>query len=364
MATGPSLQGHGVDMGIHQHAGYCAASRAARGRRLRSNPMPATACAQTRRSAPASDSPPTARPGWFRSPVPSGACFARDAAVDARPAAGTARTLSGTQARPSPAETRLTMVCIWIASCATARRAPGCVVHAEDRVVQRGHDAARKDHQRLGRARGPRRACVPQPARCCSGSASTSGSRTISRWCRPGGAKPGRMQHEAGVDVAARQASQLHVAGGLDQLELDLRVRRAERPHPVRQQLEARWSRRRPGAVARLSPAAAARACAGRACARASRSRASGSSARRPAVSATLRLRAIEQAHAQRASRAAAMACVSGGCVMCRRAAARPKCSSSATATNWRQSAQVDQRAVIHMRSILIRHRKWIGKNQ
>ena len=29
---------------------------------------------------------------------------------------------------------------------------------------------------------------------------------------------------------------------------------------------------------------------------------------------------------------------VIGGCVMCRRRAARPKCSSSATATNWRHS--------------------------
>ena len=47
------------------------------------------------------------------------------------------------------------------------------------------------------------------------------------------------MQHQPGVDLAARQGLELHVAGRLDQFQRDLRTQRAEVAHPQRQLLEA-----------------------------------------------------------------------------------------------------------------------------
>ena len=47
------------------------------------------------------------------------------------------------------------------------------------------------------------------------------------------------MQHQAGIDLAARQCLQLHVARGLDQFDGHLGRRFAERAHPGRQRAEA-----------------------------------------------------------------------------------------------------------------------------
>jgi hypothetical protein len=169
----------------------------------------------------------------------------------------------------------------------------------------------------------------------------------------------GRVQQEAGIEIAAFQRGQLHVARGLDQLQLHARVLGAEAAHPAGQQakptVDTKPRRSRPA-----SPPAAARACAGRACARASRSRACGSSAAPASVSCTLRLvRSNRRTSSRRSSWA--IACVSGGCVMCRRAAARPKCRSRRRPRTG-ATAQFDQ-GLAHMPRILMDPGKGIGWN-
>ncbi|VXC62738.1 hypothetical protein MASSI9I_90057 [Massilia sp. 9I] len=96
------------------------------------------------------------------------------------------------------------------------------------------------------------------------------------------------------------------------------------------------------------SPLATRRTRSGRAPASCRMRRASGSSALPAAVSATWR-RLRRNSGAPSSSSSPAMLCDSGGCVMCRRSAARPKWSSSATVTkwrSWRSSRFIDTRCV------------------
>ena len=95
---------------------------------------------------------------------------------------------------------------------------------------------------------------------------------------------------------------------------------------------DTKASRRRP-----TSPAAAACATAGNRCARASSSRASGSKASPAGLRATWR-RLRSNRRTPSVASSCAMAWVRGGWVMCSRRAARPKCSSSASTTNWRHT--------------------------
>src|SRR5437867_5655166 len=118
--------------------------------------------------------------------------------------------------------------------------------------------------------------------------------------------------------------------------------------------LETKARRRRP-----LRPSAAACTSRGSSSAAFNSRRACSSSAAPAGVSATERRVRSNSAACSVFSRLR-MACVSGGCVMCRRRAARPKCSSSATATNWRRGRS----SIIDMRRESIGRHKYIGLHQ
>src|SRR5437867_1825891 len=118
--------------------------------------------------------------------------------------------------------------------------------------------------------------------------------------------------------------------------------------------LETKARRRRP-----LRPSAAACTSRGSSSAAFNSRRACSSSAAPAGVSATER-RVRSNSAACSVFARLRMACVSGGCVMCRRRAARPKCSSSATATNWRRGRS----SIIDMRRESIGRHKYIGLPQ
>jgi hypothetical protein len=227
------------------------------------------------------------------------------------------------------------MVCIWIASCAMRGSRPAAWYMPEDRVVQRRHDAARKDHQRLlQHAASGRRALLASG--CASGMASTSGSRATAGATGPA-ARTGRVQHEAGIDLAPREApAAARRRSPRSAPAAPAAAAHAEGAQPLGQQRKA--DRRHEGDAQAADGAAGGGTRLRRQRLRARQQlarlrqqrRAGGQSARRCACCART------GARQQRSSWA--MACVSGGCVMCRRRAARPKCSSSATATNWRHS--------------------------
>jgi hypothetical protein len=237
------------------------------------------------------------------------------------------------------------MVCIWIASCADARLAAGGVVHAEDGVVQRGHDAAREQHQRLLQHRGQRQPRAGGERMCFR-------QRQHQRLARHPQVRQarrreaGRVQHEASVDSPRASASSCTspVASISSSCTCGCCSRQA-RSHSGSSEkptVETKAIRRWP-----IAPPAAARAPAPAWPGRGPAARAPAAAApHRPSVSSTLRLLRSNRRTASRRS-SWAMACVSGGWVMCRRRAARPKCSSSATATNWRHSRSSTRGSVI-----------------
>ena len=142
---------------------------------------------------------------------------------------------------------------------------------------------------------------APRPADAAPAAASTSGSRATAQVRQPGRREAGRMQHEAGVDLAALQRLQLHVAGGLDQLQRHLGCCGAEGPHPGRQQARSRRSRRRPAAARPTSPCGR-RARLGRQRLRARQQLAHlGQQRRAGRRELHAALGAVEQAHAQQA---------------------------------------------------------------
>ena len=67
------------------------------------------------------------------------------------------RSDAGTRATPRPAETRLTIVCIWIASCAMRGVKPALPAELDDRVVQARCGGARKHDERPLRQRRQRK---------------------------------------------------------------------------------------------------------------------------------------------------------------------------------------------------------------
>src|SRR4051794_24081612 len=169
---------------------------------------------------------------------------------------------------------------------------------------------------------------------CCSGIARTNGSRATRRCSRPAGAKPGECSRKPASRSPRSSAGSWTslVASSRSSCTRGCAARNARTQvgSSVKPTVEMKPRRSRPA-----SPSAAARACAGSDWARASNSRACGSSASPTSVSWTLRLvRSNSRTPSRRSS--CAMACVNGGCVMCRRIAARPKCSVSARVTNWR----------------------------
>ena len=155
------------------------------------------------------------------------------------------------------------------------------------------------------------------------------------RQARPAGAKPGECStNPASISPRANASSCTSPVASINSsctrgcASRNTRTQAGKRSNPT---VETKAKRSRPA-----SPSALARAYAGKAPARASRLRASGSSAAPAGVSCTLRL-VRSNSRKPSADSSSAMACVSGGWVMLRRRAARPKCSSSATATNCRQ---------------------------
>ena len=148
----------------------------------------------------------------------------------------------------------------------------------------------------------------------------------------------GRVQHEAGVDLVGVEGRQLHVQRRLAQLQRHVGMR-------VRESCSASRGSGAVGDAATRRPAAAARPgrrprpaprAAARSASASRRAHRAAAAPRRPGVSATRALRALEQRRRRARAPAAGSPGVSGGCVMCSRCAARLKCSSSATATNWR----------------------------
>jgi hypothetical protein len=115
-------------------------------------------------------------------------------------------------------------------------RAPRSVIQAQDGVVQRGDDAPRKDHQRLGQHLGQRqRGRAGQ--RVVVGQGQHQGLARHQRVLQAGGRKAGRMQHEARVNFAARQRLQLHArAQPLDVLRHGLPGKRFRQAHGRRRQ--------------------------------------------------------------------------------------------------------------------------------
>ena len=297
----PELQGDGVDLRVHEHRRVlCQAGvRSAFLAHEAHEALRAPGCRRRR-----------ARPGWSRSRQrPAARRAARHelagCAIDHTRAPELHARSSGTQATPRPPDTRLTMVCIWIASCATARRAAGRVVEAEDGVVQRGHDAARKDHQRLGQHRGQRQPSAPRqrmPRRQRQHQRLVAPPRSRAR---PGGAKPGECSiRPASISPRARASSCTSpVASTSSSAHLGAAQRGTRAPRPAG--ARSRWSRRRRGARGPTSPAAAARARAGSAWARASSSRTSRQQRLAGGRQRDAAPRAVEQPHAQRAARAA-----------------------------------------------------------
>ena len=142
------------------------------------------------------------------------------------------------------------------------------------------------------------------------------------------------MQQETGIELALREGFELHVAGGLAQRHRHTRVGVAKLqkqpgsgPKPT---VETKPSRTRP-----TSPIDAALATPGRAAAMAQQlpHRLNQRRARRRERHAAAV--ALEQRVAE-ATLELLLARLSGGCVMFRRTAARPKCSVSASVRNWR----------------------------
>jgi len=116
------------------------------------------------------------------------------------------------------------------------------VVGGDQRVVQRRRDLAREDHQRLGADGAPAQARHRPGAvrrRRPGGVALRQGhhQRLVDHAhvfeARRGGA--GRMQHEAGVDLAGGEQLQLHVQRRLAQAQGDVRIGRAKAAEPGRQ---------------------------------------------------------------------------------------------------------------------------------
>ena len=112
------------------------------------------------------------------------------------------------------------------------------VVEGNDGVVQRGRNAARKQHHGLGQHAAQRRR-----GRACQRMAGRQRQQQrLGRHQGVGQAGRGHaagQQHQAGVDVAARQQLLLHVARGLDQLQVHAGRGGAPGRHPARQQLES-----------------------------------------------------------------------------------------------------------------------------
>ncbi len=117
---GPELQRDRVELGVHQHQRAPVVCRA--GARFAARAPPAHAV-QARRSAAPRASTGSA-PHQAGLAAGSRRLLAAELAVDHAAALELASPLSGTQARPRPADTRLTMVCIWIASCAMCGSRP------------------------------------------------------------------------------------------------------------------------------------------------------------------------------------------------------------------------------------------------
>ena len=225
------------------------------------------------------------------------------------------------------------MVCIWMASWATCGSCPAAWYSATMASYSDG---------RMGRGKITRGSCCrsekSRVGRCasgwCSGSASTSGSCATHRHCSAAGAWPGVCNSSpASISPRASACNCTSPVASISsnrtpgQCARKARTHCGSRPKPT---VETKASRSRP-----TSPAAAARASAGRVWARSSRSSTCGSRAAPAGVSCTLRLvRSNSGRPSVRSS--PAMAWVSGGCVMCRRCAARPKWSSSANAANCR----------------------------
>ncbi len=269
-----------------------------------------------------------ARPGRSRSAavVPASARYST-------PGRFKLETDCGTSAMPMPAETRPTMVCIWIASWPMRGVSPASRKQPRMASCKAGRDAAREDDQRqVGHRLQRHRPCRAQ---------------------RGGVLRRGQHQR-FGQHLQVRQQV-LHAVGQRRDQQADI-----DRVLLQRRRAAGRWSLRaarsapadtRCGtgagrAAARCSrrstrrPATAGptrrrrRAAPGRAAPalRAAAGARRGSSAAPAGVSVTLRLVRAKSGAPSSAS-SAWMLCDSGGCVMCRRCAARPKCSSSATAT-------------------------------
>jgi hypothetical protein len=116
-------------------------------------------------------------------------------------------------------------------------RPPSRVVHPKMASYNDGTMRRGNDHQRLGQHASARRGCGPWASGCASGSASTSGSRATA--CASPGRKTRGVQHEAGVQLAALQALQLHIAVASISSSATAGALLAKGPHPLRQQIEA-----------------------------------------------------------------------------------------------------------------------------
>ena len=169
------------------------------------------------------------------------------------------------------------------------RRAARRVVEAEDRVVQRRHDAAREDHQRLGQHASPAAAASRAPADAARAAPAPAARARPRRCCSPGGAKPGECSIKPASMSPRASASSCTSPVASISSSCHLRMHGAEGPHPggscSKPMVETKASRTRPALAAR-----------GRARLRRQRLRPgqqfahlAAAAPRRPAVSCTLR---------------------------------------------------------------------------
>ena len=117
------------------------------------------------------------------------------------------------------------------------RGAAGSVVQRHDGIVQRGHDAARKNHQRLGQHVGQRQA-LQQRQRVLLGQRHHQRFAGDQQALQAGRDHAGGMQYKTGVDFTALQRALLHIPGGFNQLQLHAGVPLAKRADPARQQVK------------------------------------------------------------------------------------------------------------------------------
>jgi len=115
------------------------------------------------------------------------------------------------------------------------------VIEGEHRVVERGRDLAREDHQRLREHFGhlqPTRRGPRQGGGQSEHEGLDTDRQTLQREWRFR-RSAGRVQHETGVQSFLREGGKLHIGGGLAQFDAHAGVQLTQTPQPARQAVEA-----------------------------------------------------------------------------------------------------------------------------